>query len=104
MQETLQKLQSLLQQLFRADAADLKFGIYYIINHRRKQIQKFIDEELPAIVSEALDANSDIESDRQEIETLAQQIRQNFGDGVLDADGNLINETYNGNTACPKIP
>lgn len=94
MQESLQKLQTLLQKLFRVDAADLTFGIYRIINHRRKQIQTFIDEELPIIVQAALDANSEIESDRQEIEDLAQQIRQNFGDGVLDADGNLINETY----------
>lgn len=45
MQESLQKLQKLLQKLFRADAADLDFGIYRIINYRRKQIQVFIDEE-----------------------------------------------------------
>ena len=94
MQESLQKLQNLLQQLFRADAADLDFGIYRIINYRRDQIQKFIDKELPSEINKALDANPEIESDRQEIENLAQQIHQNFGDGVLDADGNLINETY----------
>ena len=94
MQESLQKLQNLLQQLFRADAADLDFGIYRIINYRRDQLQKFIDEELPSKINKALDANPEIESDRQEIENLAQQIHQNFGDGVLDADGNLINETY----------
>ena len=94
MQESLQKLQELLQKLFRADAADLDFGIYRIINYRRKQTQKFIDEELPAIVNRALDTNAEIESDRQEIENLAQQIRQTLGDNVLDADGNLINDTY----------
>lgn len=94
MQTSQQKLQTLLQQLFRADAADLDFGIYRIINYRRDQLQNFIDEELPAEINKALDENPEIESDRQEIENLAQQIRQNFGDGVLDADGNLINETY----------
>ena len=66
MQESLQKLQNLLQQLFRADAADLDFGIYRIINYRRDQLQKFIDEELPTIVNETLDASLEIESDRQE--------------------------------------
>ena len=45
--ESLQKLQGLLQKLFRADAADLDFGIYRIINFRREQLQTFIDEELP---------------------------------------------------------
>ena len=94
MQESLQKLQTLLQKLFRVDAADLTFGIYRIINHQRKQIQTFIDEELPDIVNDALDANPEVESAHQEIENLTQQIRQNFGDGVLDADGNLTNETY----------
>ena len=94
MQESLQKLQELLQKLFRADAADLDFGIYRIINYRRDQLQKFIDEELPGTVNSALDANSEVESDRQEIEDLAQQIRQTLGNNVLDADGNLINDTY----------
>ena len=94
MQESLQKLQNLLQQLFRADAADLDFGIYRIINYRRDQLQAFIDEELPTIVKDALDANTEIESDRQKIEDLAEQIRQTLGDNVLDADGSLVEETY----------
>ena len=94
MQTSLQKLQTLLQQLFRADAADLDFGIYRIINYRRDQIQAFIDEELPTIVNDALDTNTEAESALQQIEPLAQQVRQTLGDDVLDADGNLINETY----------
>ena len=94
MSESLQKLQKLLRELFRADAAELTFGIYRIINYKREQFQAFIDEELPAIVNAELDQNAEIESDRQEIEHLKEQIIQNFGDGVLDADGNLINETY----------
>ena len=51
MSESLQKLQGLLQKLFRADAADLDFGIYRIINFRRDQLQTFIDEELPVEVN-----------------------------------------------------
>ena len=94
MSESLQKLQKLLQELFRAGAAELDFGIYRIINYRRKQFQTFIDKELPTIVDDALDANAEIESARQEIEHLKEQIIQNFGDGILDDDGNLINETY----------
>ena len=94
MSESLQKLQKLLQELFRADAAELDFGIYRIINYRRKQFQTFIDEELPTIVDAELDANAEIESARQEIEHLKEQIIQNFGDGVLDDDGKLVNETY----------
>ena len=97
MQESLQKLQNLLQQLFRADAADLDFGIYRIINHRRYQIQNFIDEELSTIVHNALDANTEAESARERITELESQVREfsrNLGQEILDADGNLINETY----------
>ena len=94
MQTSQQKLQDLLQQLFRADNADLDFGIYRIINYRRDQIQEFIDGELPARINKILDTNSETESARQEMGDLAQQISQTLGNNVLDADGNLINEIY----------
>ena len=78
MQESLQKLQELLQKLFRADAADLDFGIYRIINYRRDQLQNFIDEELPAIVQHALDANTETESAREELEDLKKRIKDQY--------------------------
>ena len=94
MSEALQKLQNLLEKLFRSDAAELDFGIYRILNHRRAAVRKFIDTELPDIVNSRLDANADVETQRQAIEDLADQIRQNLGDGVLDADGELINNSF----------
>ena len=97
MSESLQKLQSLLQKLFRADAAALDFGIYRIINYRRDQIQTFIDEELPTIVNNALDANTAAASELERITELENQVREfgdNLGEEMLDADGNLINEIY----------
>ena len=93
MQTAQQKLQELLQQLFRADNADLDFGIYRIINYRRDQIQNFIDEKLPAIINTALDANTEAESAREELEDLTNRVKEAFGDEVLDADGELIDET-----------
>lgn len=94
MQTSKKKFQNLLQQLFRADNADLDFGIYRIINYRRDKIQKFIDEELHDIVNDVLDANSAAEAALREMGNLAQQISQNLGDNVIDADGNLVNEMY----------
>ncbi len=90
MQESLQKLQNLLQKLFRADAADLDFGIYRIINYRRDQIQNFIDEKLPTIVKEALNENDEADTAGKEIEFLREQIP----DGMLDANDNPINEAF----------
>ncbi len=91
--DSLQKLQDLLQKLFRADAADLDFGIYRIINKRRKLIEVFIDEELPAEINKVLDENTEIESDRKKLEDVKKDVVTAFGDDVLDADGNLIDES-----------
>ena len=93
MQTAEHKLQELLQQLFRADNADLDFGIYRIINYRRDQIQNFIDEKFPAIINTALDANTEAESAREELEDIANRVKEAFGNDVLDADGELIDET-----------
>ena len=86
MQESLQKLQELLQKLFRADAADLDFGIYRIIHDRRKQIQIFIDDELPTIVNTALDANAEATSAHERITELENDVREfshNLGEEIL---------------------
>lgn len=90
MSESLQKLQDLLHKLFRADNADLDFGIYRIINHRRELIQDFIGKELPDIVEQELASNAEIESDREKFEDLKKDVIAAFGGEVLDADGNLI--------------
>lgn len=97
MQDSLHKLQNLLQQLFRADAADLDFGIYRIINYRRKHIQAFIDAELPTIVNKALDANAEAAAADERMTELENQVREfgnNLGEEMLDADGKLTNEAY----------
>ncbi len=88
-----QKLQALLRQLFRADNADLDFGIYRIINIRRDQIQEFIDEELPAIINDALGENTEIESACEELDELTKRVKEAFGNDVLDVDGKLVDET-----------
>ena len=94
MSTSLPKLQKLLQKLFRADAADLNFGIYRIINFRRDRLQIFIDDELPKRVNEVLDANPERESAYQELENLANQIHDNISKGVLDDKGNLTTDRY----------
>jgi adenine-specific DNA-methyltransferase len=41
-----EKVRRLLRELFQFDAQDLDFGIYRILNFRRKEIERFIDEDL----------------------------------------------------------
>ena len=41
-----QKLLSLLKELFQTDQAELDFGMYRVINQRRDEINRFLNEEL----------------------------------------------------------
>ncbi|MDR2446604.1 MAG: hypothetical protein LBD58_04860 [Treponema sp.] len=51
MSEKFDRLVELLQGIFELDKADLDFGIYRIMNIRKAEIQKFLSEKLPHIVS-----------------------------------------------------
>jgi len=42
-----EKLQSILRELFEMDKADLDFGIYRIMNQKRKEVNEFIEKTLP---------------------------------------------------------
>ncbi len=54
MSEKLEHFTSLMRSIFELDKADLDFGIYRIMNIRKKEIEKFLSEDLPAKVQEAL--------------------------------------------------
>ena len=83
--------QTLLRELFQFDCADLDFGIYRIMNHKREAIEKFIDERLPGAVAVELDrdplaqyvqADAALQQARREVETA-------LGADVIDPDGHL---------------
>lgn len=54
--EKLNRFVSLLESIFELDKADLDFGIYRILNIRKDKIKKFLAEELPKKVREALES------------------------------------------------
>ena len=72
MSEQLDRFISLLKGIFELDKSDLDFGIYRIMNIRKKEIEKFLAEGLPARVKDALAPfagnTSDIEKRIAEIE------------------------------------
>lgn len=55
MSQQLEKFKSLLSEMFQFDQADLDFGIYRIMNQKRKEIEKFLDEDLLSQVSKAFE-------------------------------------------------
>ena len=94
----LEKLQNLLKQLFEIDvSSDLDFGIYRILNFRRREINKFIEERLPQRVNEAFAhfaAHTEEEMNKRMAE-LGRKIRENFGEQAVDASGTLKPEFRN---------
>jgi adenine-specific DNA-methyltransferase len=52
----LEKLRSLLQELFQLDQADLDFGIYRIMNQKREEVVRFLDKDLLPQVKKAFEA------------------------------------------------
>ena len=97
MTSPIETFQALLRELFQFDCADLDFGIYRIMNHKREVIERFITDDLPRAIaaeldSSALAAQSQVAGKLQEIR---QQIVQTLGKEAIDADENLA-ETYRG--------
>ena len=95
MNQYCEKFQRLLRELFQFDCADLDFGIYRIMNHKRGVIKRFISTDLPRAIAEELDrgALADQSQAAAELKEVAAQIRETLGADALDADGRLA-ETY----------
>ena len=95
MRKALDKFQNLLRELFQFDCADLDFGIYRIMNHKRDVIERFITKDLPKAIADELDTGTlaDQSQAARELQEVAEQISQTLGKDALDADGNLA-ETY----------
>ncbi len=92
---SVEKFQQLLRELFQFDCADLDFGIYRIMNHKRQVIERFIAEDLPKAIAEELQSGALAEQGQAQ-QTLAaarQKVLDALGNDALDADGNLA-ETY----------
>ena len=87
----LTKFQGLLRELFQFDCADLDFGIYRIMNHKRDAVEKFICEELPARISADLDSGA-LEREARAVAVLEearQKVETALGSDKIDADGKL---------------
>lgn len=96
MQTAREKFQELLKKLFQFDCAELDFGIYRIMNHKRDVIEKFIEKDLLNGVEKELSSGALAHESglAQQLAELAAQIKENIADDAIDAEGNL-NEKHN---------
>lgn len=115
MSDQYNKLVSLLKELFQTDQADLDFGIYRIMNQRREEINRFLEEDLLTQVKEALSTyqsadQSMLQADLQEAIQKAddlgvdpdsvskvKEIREKlatYGENVGDVENQVYNDLY----------
>ena len=96
MNQTLPKFQDLLRELFQFDCADLDFGIYRIMNHKRDVIERFIIQDLPKAVKEELDRGALAEQAQaaRELEAAKKKALDALGEDALDAEGNLAEKYH----------
>lgn len=98
MNSNYEKFKNLLNEMFQLDQADLDFGIYKIMNYKRAEINKFLDEDLLPQVTGELEkyTNIDRKSIEKELAALTERLNS---DGVglenssryLELKGNLDN-------------
>jgi adenine-specific DNA-methyltransferase len=87
-----EKLQKKLRELFQFNVSDLDFGIYRILNHKKDEIEQFIQKDLLDAINEGLEEYG--REDESQLEELRQKIKTNFGDEAFENGG--IAEQYQG--------
>lgn len=73
----LDQFRGLVRELFQLDSAELDFGIYRILNLRRDEILRFLEDELPPEVARAFEAykNADKADLQQELDDTIQKMK-----------------------------
>jgi adenine-specific DNA-methyltransferase len=91
MNDNLVKFQNLLRELFQFECADLDFGIYRIMNHKRAVIERFITADLPQAIMEELERGALAEQAQavQALEAARKKVLEVIGDDALDENGDL---------------
>jgi len=91
-----EKFQTLLRKLFQFDCAELDFGIYRIMNHKRQAVEDFIQNDLLAAVAGELQRGA-LAQESGLAEALAEtkkSILENVDEDAFDAEGNLAAEWH----------
>lgn len=95
--DSVQKFQNLLKGLFQFDTSDLDFGIYRILNYKRDQIEKFIEEDLVNKVEFAFAHHKDerLEEIGQRFEGAKEKVIEGLGKDAFTPAGEIREEFKN---------
>jgi adenine-specific DNA-methyltransferase len=92
--DELQHFQDVLRDLFQFDVADLDFGVYRILNEKRDDIERFIEEDLVEGVREELRAYEEGQAEalREEVEEAKQTVQETLSEYAIQSDGTVKEE------------
>jgi len=92
-----EKFQELLKSIFQFETADLDFGIYRILNYKRKQIEKFINEDLKNKVEITFNRRKDerLKNIDEEFEKVKEEVTNTLGNNALTSTGDIKDEFKN---------
>ncbi len=92
MSDSLVRFKSLLRELFQLDFADLDFGMYRLFRLRAKEVDAFIERDIPKLVDEAfgLIGGEQAEALQARLEELKAKIRDELEEEPFGADGSLL--------------
>ena len=84
------KFQRLLRELFQFACAQLDFGIYRIMNHKRTVVDRYIDRDLPGAIEEAVGQGAIIHTEAERarnFEETREEVIEVFGEDVSAPGG-----------------
>ena len=90
------KLKEKLREIFQFENEDLDFGIYRIMNYKRKEIEKFIENELIMKIRKELQSINKVQISqmKSKIKELERKIRETLGEEAFE-NGELKSEFKN---------
>ena len=93
----IQRFQELLREIFQSETSDLDFGIYRILNYKRNQIKRFIDDDIVSKVESAFEKHKEerLRNINQKFEEAKQKVVETLGEGAFTPTGDLKEEFKN---------
>jgi len=88
-----EKLKTRLREIFQFESEDLDFGIYRIMNYKRKEIEDFIEKDLIEEIKKQLEKNNEeeISEAKKDFEEVKRRIKKAIGDDAFE-NGELKKE------------
>jgi len=77
-QGSIDKFKKLLYKLFQFDSSDLDFGIYRLLNHKRIQIENFLEKDLKEKIAKAFAKHKSerLENIKQKFEEIKKELKE----------------------------